>query len=107
LPARDEVGQLLVPLLQRNREARHFFCGADLEGAVNEALQQSLQRDLPADAAQRHGEEFSVQLSAEALRSALEAVPCSVSDESLDSFLQEVGRFCGPGLAAKLKHEFA
>lgn len=106
VPDRHEVEQLLSPLLQRNKEARHFFCGADLEGAVNDALQQSLQRDLPADAAQRHGEDFAVQLNTEVLRSTLEAVPCSVSDQSLESFVEEVGRFCGSRLAAKLKAEF-
>lgn len=107
LPERREVEQLLGPLFQRNREARHFFCGADLEGAVNEALHLSLQRDLPSDAAQRHGEEFNVQLSAEVLRATLEAVPCSVSETSLESFMEEVARFCGSALASDLKHQFS
>ncbi|MFP2925401.1 AAA family ATPase [Pyxidicoccus sp. 3LG] len=106
VPARAELRSALAPLFESNIDELRFFCGADLEAAVNETFLHALQQVLPSNAPPPVGTRVAVTLSVAMLASTLSAGPRSVDGESVRSFLEETQRHCGRGVADSLHLRF-
>jgi MoxR-like ATPase len=106
VPGAGELRSALTPLFESNIDELRFFCGADLEAAVNETFLQALQQVLPSNAPPPVGSRVAVTLPVSMLASTLAAGPRSVDVEAVKSFLAEAQRHCGQGVADSLHYRF-
>jgi MoxR-like ATPase len=106
VPAADALRSALTPLFETNVHEQRYFCGADLEAAVNETFLRALQQALPSTAPLPVGSRVAVTLHVDMLTAALSAGPRSVDAESVRGFLEEVQRHCGQGVADSLHLRF-
>jgi hypothetical protein len=81
---------------------RRFFCGADLEEAVNRAYLRCLREAVTNRPAGTDYATLTVKITGRHLCDSLEEVPRSVTEDAIDQFLEDVNRFCGISLASRL-----
>ena len=97
---------ILKPLFAENAREHRFFCGADLEEAVNRTYQRCLRQVLgdtwPEDYAR-----VNVNLTPEELTRSLKDVTRSVTKEACDQFIMDVKRFCGSTTANQVCKRFS
>ncbi len=93
VPEVGRIRAILGPLFARERDEGRFFCGADLEAAVNAAYVRSVRQAFPADG-WSEGAVEDVVVTEEALTGALAVAPRSVQTDSIERFLADVDRYC-------------
>jgi SpoVK/Ycf46/Vps4 family AAA+-type ATPase len=98
----SRVRVVLEPLFARGLAERRFFCGADLEAAVNDEYVRSVRAAIPADG-WLQGSSEDVVLTEEVLAESLAAGPRSVHPDSVERFLADVQRDCSRGVAAWIR----
>jgi hypothetical protein len=101
VPDEFRVRAILEPLYAQGLGEGRFFCGADLEAAVNAAYVRSVREALPADGWVRGGIE-DVVVTEEVLADSLSVTPRSVQADSIDRFLSDIDRYCGGGVSATI-----
>jgi SpoVK/Ycf46/Vps4 family AAA+-type ATPase len=102
VPDKDRLEAIIQPLYNESRESGKFYCGADLEAAVNRAYVRSARRVLPDRAWSQESPIQDVHVTEEELRTSLIEVPRSIQADALDQFLQDVHRFCDRSTAESL-----
>jgi SpoVK/Ycf46/Vps4 family AAA+-type ATPase len=102
VPNASALREMLEPLHEANILARRFFCGADLEAAVNETFVRCLQRALPDETSLVEALTCTIDISTQELRTSLETCPRSIQKEAFDRFIQDVSRYCGQELASDM-----
>jgi hypothetical protein len=102
VPAKEAVGRILTPFYAESANERRFFCGADLEEAVNRAYYRRLRQTISGLAPGADYAAVRVVITGQDLCEALKEVPRSVTAEAVGQFLEDVGRFCGKGLAEQI-----
>ena len=99
-PTSDEVRTVLTGMLENNKKIGRYFCGADLEEAVNRAYIRA------AQAANNPSiREFVITIGG--LREGLEEVPRSIHREAIDSFLADVRRYCSDAVCTQLTNRLS
>jgi SpoVK/Ycf46/Vps4 family AAA+-type ATPase len=93
---------VLHPLYAQAREERRFFCGADLEEAVNRAYYRCLRETVSGLPPGADYAAATVGIGVEDLARALGEVPRSVTGDAVTQFINDVQRYCGAGLARSL-----
>lgn len=106
VPSETELRPLVESLHSENVRNRRFFCGADLEAAVNETYLRCLRKAFPDEESIAAARTMTVEISHQELAASLESGPRSVVEHAFDSFMQDVERFCGPGMHQQLLARF-
>jgi SpoVK/Ycf46/Vps4 family AAA+-type ATPase len=101
IPDESRVRAILEPLYAQGLGEGRFFCGADLEAAVNGAYVRSVREALPADGWGQGGIE-DVVVTVDVLADSLSAAPRSAQAESIEQFLSDIDRYCGGDLASTI-----
>ncbi len=102
VPERGCLEALIEPLYKQNLENRRLFCGADLEVVVNRAYLRSARTAL-GDAVWSNASGITeFLLTREELTRSLIEAPRSVQTDTLDQFIEDVGRFCDGGIATSI-----
>jgi SpoVK/Ycf46/Vps4 family AAA+-type ATPase len=101
LPAKAVHG-ILKTVYEKNVQEHRFFCGADLEEAVNRAYLRRLRETVDRQPAGADLAVVTVEITGKDLWDTLQEVPRSVTREAVARFLQDVDRFCGSSLAKQL-----
>ena len=101
VPDEARVRAILEPLYVQGLGEGRFFCGADLEAAVNGAYVRSVREALPSDGWVQ-GAIDDIVVSEDVLADSLSAAPRSIQGDSIDRFLSDVDRYCGGDLAATI-----
>ncbi len=99
---RGRVRAILEPLDNQGRSEGRFFCGADLEAAVNEAYIRSVRSAIPTDGWVESSLD-EVALTEEILAETLAASPRSVRSDAIERFLSDVDRYCSREAAATIR----
>jgi hypothetical protein len=94
VPEAMQIRRVLEPLFAENAKEHRFFCGADLEEAVNRTYQRCLRTTLGDTWPDDYGR-VNVSLTSQELARALKDVARSVTEEALQQFIEDVKRFCG------------
>ncbi len=102
VPDTGRVRAILEPLYAQGLAEGRFFCGADLEAAVNGAYIRSVQAAIPTDG-WAHGTVEDVILTEEVLAETLAAAPRSVQPDAVERFLSDVDRYCGRDVATPIR----
>jgi SpoVK/Ycf46/Vps4 family AAA+-type ATPase len=89
---------ILEPFFAENAREHRFFCGADLEEAVNRTYQRCL-RQVVGDAWPEDYARLNVNLTPEELTRSLKDVARSVIEEAFLQFITDVQRFSGSTIA--------
>ena len=103
VPEAEELPSILRPLLAENAAERRFFCGADLEEAVNRTYQRCLRAALGDDTWPEDYTRVKVNLTAEELTRSLRDVPRSVTEEAFEQFIMDIKRYCGSAVASQFE----
>jgi hypothetical protein len=83
----------------QNARERRFFCGVDLEEAVNRAYLRRLRQIVTQQPPETNFAGLTVDITGKHLWDSLQEVPRSVTEEAVTQFLADVDRFCGTSLA--------
>jgi hypothetical protein len=102
VPDRTCLESIVRPLYSENLERGKFFCGADLEAAVNQAYLRSAREALPDDGWTHDLEVVEIHLTEEDLTRSPAGIPRSVQKGAVDLFLEDVGQFCDRGIAESI-----
>jgi SpoVK/Ycf46/Vps4 family AAA+-type ATPase len=94
VPDKDCLEAIIEPLFNKNRASAKFYCGADLEEAVNRAYLRSARRVLPDGGWNQESSIEDVRVMDEDLRMSLIEVPRSIQADAVNQFLQDLDRFC-------------
>jgi hypothetical protein len=94
VPDKDCLEAIIEPLYNSNRASAKFYCGADLEEAVNRAYLRSARRVLPDGGWNQESSIEDVRVMDEDLRMSLIEVPRSIQADAVNQFLQDLDRFC-------------
>jgi SpoVK/Ycf46/Vps4 family AAA+-type ATPase len=94
VPDKDCLEAIIEPLYNENRASAKFYCGADLEEAVNRAYLRSARRVLPDGGWNQESSIEDVRVMDEDLRMSLIEVPRSIQADAVNQFLQDLDRFC-------------
>jgi SpoVK/Ycf46/Vps4 family AAA+-type ATPase len=103
VPEVEELGSILRPLFAENAAERRFFCGADLEEAVNRTYQRCLRSALGDDTWPEDYTRVNVNLTSEELTRSLRDVPRSVTEEAVEQFILDIKRYCGNAVASQFE----
>ena len=103
VPEAEELGSILRPLFAENATERRFFCGADLEEAVNRTYQRCLRSALGDDTWPEDYTRVNVYLTSEELTHSLRDVPKSVREEAVEQFIMDIKRYCGSAMASQVE----
>jgi hypothetical protein len=102
VPTSEAIGRILMPFYEQAAKEERFFCGADLEEAVNLAYYRRLRQTVSSLSPGADYEAVSVNITGEDLWKALGEVPRSVTKAAVAHFLNDVKRFCGDSLAQQI-----
>ena len=102
VPDKDGLEAIIEPLCRENRERAKFYCGADLEEAVNRAYSRGARRAWPDGGWSQESAELEVHVTEDDLKRSLIEVPRSIQEDAVDQFLQDLNRFCGGQIAASI-----
>ncbi|HUY31220.1 MAG TPA: AAA family ATPase [Pirellulales bacterium] len=111
IPTADAIRDVLKPRFSESLREGRFYCGADLEEAVNRTHRRCL-RDaieaMPETASRQVGNysDVAVVVSVEELGRSLQGVRRSVSREAVDQFISDVKRFCPTTVADEMEERF-
>ncbi len=100
VPERGCIRAIIEPLYGENLKIGSFYCGADLEEAVNRSYLRSARRSLPEGGWSQEPGIVEVQLTENDLSDSLREVPRSVQPEAVDRFMEDVNRYCDREIAA-------
>jgi AAA+ superfamily predicted ATPase len=101
-PDRHVVARILEPLYSETVQKGSFFCGADLEEAVNRTYLRSARRAMPDQGWSQETEFVEVHLSEDELNRSLNEVARSVQPEAVDQFVKDVDRHCDREIARSI-----
>jgi hypothetical protein len=104
VPERDGLDAIIEPLYKENRANAKFYCGADLEDAVNRAYLQGARRSLPAGGRTKESLIEEIHLTEDDLTRSLIEVPRSIQKDAVDQFLQDLNRFCDREIAESISN---
>jgi DNA polymerase III delta prime subunit len=102
VPDKESLEAIIEPLYKENRERVRFYCGADLEEAVNRAYSRGAQRAWPDGGWSQESAELEVHLTGDDLKWSLIEVPRSIQEDAVDQFLEDLNRFCGGQIAESI-----
>lgn len=102
-PEAEKLGSILKPLFAENAAERRFFCGSDLEAAVNRTYQRCLRAALGDDTWPEDYTRVNVNLTSEELTRSLRDVPRSVTEEAVEQFLMDIKHYCGNAVASQFE----
>jgi SpoVK/Ycf46/Vps4 family AAA+-type ATPase len=102
VPEAEELRSILRPLFAENAAEHRFFCGADLEEAVNRTYQRCLRAALGDDTWPEDYTRVNVNLTSEELTRSLRDVPRSVTEEAVEQFIMDIKRYCGSAVASQV-----
>ena len=91
----DDVRSILDPLIAQNRQNGNFFCGADLEGAVQSTYFRCLREAVSGVSRSEGYAKVVVQLTKLALDRSLNIAPRSVRADAMEQFREDQARYCG------------
>jgi ATPase family associated with various cellular activities (AAA) len=103
-PEKHSLEAIIEPLHKENRERAKFYCGADLEEAVNQAYSRGARRALPDGPWSRESSIEEVQLTEEDLERSLMEVSRSIERDAVNQFLQDLDRFCDRQIAESISN---
>jgi SpoVK/Ycf46/Vps4 family AAA+-type ATPase len=95
VPSPEDVRLILEPLVARNRQNENFFCGADLEEAVNRTYLRCLRDALSGVSRSEGYSKVAVRLTKSELETSLTSVPRSVRADAMEQFGEDEARYCG------------
>lgn len=105
VPERDRLQSIIEPLYNDNLRVGKWYCGADLEEAVNRSYQRSARRALPDGGWNQGSVPVDIHLTEEDLVRSLKDVPRSVDEDAVNRFVKDVGRYCDREIAESMsKH---
>lgn len=90
---------IIEPLAKENRANAEFYCGADLEEAVNRAYSRGVRRALPDGGRTKDSSLEEIHLTEDDLTRSLIEVPRSIRKDALIQFLEDLNRFCDREIA--------
>jgi ATPase family associated with various cellular activities (AAA) len=102
IPERSSLEAVVEPLYKENLENEMFFCGADIEVAVNRAYLRSARSALGDAGWNNESGVTDFPLTHDELTRSLIESPRSVQKESLQQFIEDVRRFCDRGIEASI-----
>jgi hypothetical protein len=105
VPEATHLRSILEPLFAENAREHRFFCGADLEEAVNRTYQRCVRQAL-GDAWPDDYTHVNVNLTPVELTRSLKDVARSVTEEATEQFIKDVKRFCGSSIANQFFKRF-
>jgi SpoVK/Ycf46/Vps4 family AAA+-type ATPase len=105
VPEAKHLRSILEPLFAENAREHRFFCGADLEEAVNRTYQRCVRQAL-GDAWPEDYTHVNVNLTPVELTRSLKDVARSVTEEATEQFIKDVKRFCGSSIANQFFKRF-
>ena len=93
VPKAEEVRSILEPMFADNQQIEAFYCGADLEEAVN----RTYLRCLRAAGISRSDDytKVAVHLTKSELAQSLNSVPRSVRADAMQQFRDDQAKYCG------------
>ena len=96
VPGRGCLEAMIAPLHSENLvESGRFYCGADLEEAVNRAyLAEPARNAMPDGGWSQESGSVAIDLTEEDLARSLTEVPRSVQADAMQQFIADVDRFC-------------
>lgn len=103
IPDPCSIKPLLEPLFLENIEEDRFFCGADLEEAVDRAYKRCVRKAMEGHRPEDYPRVL-VSLSLEELAQSLGEVPRSVTKAAFERFLSESDQYCGRKTASEFAH---
>jgi hypothetical protein len=105
VPEAMPIHSVLEPLFAENVKEHRFFCGADLEEAINRTYQRCLRTTL-GDVWCEDYANVIVKITVDELGRSLKDVARSVTAEAVQQFVEDVKRFCGGAVANRLMEGF-
>jgi hypothetical protein len=105
VPEPMQLRSILEPLFAESVGEHRFYCGADLEEAVNRTYQRCLRQEV-GDAWPEDNAHVNVNLTPEELTRSLKDVTRSVTAEAFEQFIGDVKRFCGGSIADQFFKRF-
>lgn len=95
VPVAEDVRSILEPLVADNQQNGNFFCGADLEEAVNRTYLRCLREALSGANRSEGYSKVAVHLTKSELAKSLMSVPRSVRADAMEQFREDEARYCG------------
>ena len=95
VPGPEDVRLILEPIIAGNQQNQTFFCGADLEEAVNRTYLRCLREALSGVSRSEGYSKVSVELTSLELSRSLKSVPRSVQADAMEQFRADEARYCG------------
>lgn len=97
VPNAEDVRLILEPLVADNHQKENFFCGADLEEAVNRTYLRCLREALSGVSRSEGYSNVAVDLTKSELARSLMSVPRSVRADAMKQFREDEAQYCGRG----------
>ena len=97
VPNSEDVRLILEPLVADNQQSEAFFCGADLEEAVNRTYLRCLREALSGVSRSEGYSKVAVHLTKSELARSLMSVPRSVRSDAMEQFREDEAQYCGRG----------
>ncbi|MEO2036763.1 MAG: ATP-binding protein [Planctomycetaceae bacterium] len=95
IPSPEDVRLILDPLVAGNRDNENWFCGADLEEAVNRTYLRCSRETLSGVKLSGGHSEVTVCLTKPELERSLMSVPRSVRADAMRQFREDEAQYCG------------
>jgi hypothetical protein len=105
VPEASTVRPILATLFAENARESRYYCGADLEEAVNRTYLRCLRQTLGATWPENYGDVI-VNLTGDELTRSLRDVPRSVTADAASKFIEDANRYCGPSVGIQLSQRF-
>ena len=102
VPDKDVLEAMIEPIYKENRDRAKYYCGADLEEAVNRAYLRGARRVLPDGRWSQESSIEEVHLTEEDLRKSLIEVPKSIQADAVEQFRQDLDRYCDGEIAESI-----
>jgi AAA+ superfamily predicted ATPase len=94
IPDKDRIEAIITPIYEQSLKEGRFYCGADLEEAVNSAYMRSARRALPDGGWSQQTAIEEVNVTDDELRMSLTNVPRSIQPDAVQQFRHDIGRYC-------------